>query len=359
MKTLRTLLIITPAILALTSGARADIVETSGEVEKIATPADLRTGQVEDNSKIVIFPEQIGVKATGPIKVDISKPGNSPKTVLQRDPKDPPKRARVNPNLSRSVISRGKSINSYFIHFDPVGSGETHHKASGSVTFDEEVLGLIVTSEKLNATHSFPGLAGTSYPHGDTQEVEFDREGTSVALSPDRRTVTITLVASTSSANIRIITDASIASTSEQGGSDKTDRKPKKGGAQGGKPMPQGAGVLKVPSKWSGTRTSNQFPMANCTIVVAERNGDILSIDYCEHHCQIKLRMYFKLQGHELIFQDFKNQSIGDWTIENMTAQGSTDGEGMQIGYSWLQSGGGRRRVQNASVSGSIDVTRD
>ncbi len=354
----RTLFLSTAMCIAVSVTVNADIIETIGAASKINAPSDVRQGQLEHNSQIVVFPEQAGVKLLAPIKVDISKPGTSPTVVKRQGPKGRPKPSKVNKRLSPFTIVRGREIDSYLIHFDPVGEADAHHTASGSVTFARDVLGLIVTADKLNATHAFPGLTNTTYPGGMAQDIEFDKEGTSITLSEDRRTLTFTLVASTASDNIRVITEADTSGNDP----DAPKLKKKKASSQNTKrnmekPVQQSTDLLQAPSLWSGTRTlTNRGKTFNCQLKVDSRNGDLFTIIYSEHHSAIRLAMQFRLSGRALIFQGYKNNSVADFTIENLQAQGSTDGQGMEIGYRWIQSGKG---YQNALVEGNILVTRD
>lgn len=328
--------------------AFAVVPSTAGDAKFVDTPPeDVRNGMLEDNSRAVIFAEQIDFVPDGPIKVDVSRPGEIVKLGNKVGKRGRVKRGKKKTlNLSPSVIPAGKRVSSYYIHFDPVGREKTEYVATGSVTFDEEVIGLIITTEKLLASNIFAGSPSTLYPGGPIQELELNK-GTQLSLSADRRTVSFKLRVTTNADNIRIITEAE---------ESKPPRK-KKQGSPGKSEDESAKELLAVPSIWSGTRSiTNRGKMTNCQIKLATRTGNVYTLVFTEHHARIRLTMTFRLKGRKLILVGWKNNSIGDFTIQNIQAEGSTDGAGMQIGYSWVQSGKGH---PNALVQGSIDVTRD
>jgi len=330
------------------SAARATTPTTTGDAEFLHEPPDdVRTGRLEDNSRAVIFAEQTDFVTDGPLKVDVSRPGEVVKLENKVGKRGKVKRGKKKTlKLSPSVIPAGKRVSSYYIHFDPVGKAAAELDATGSITFDEEVIGIIITGEKLVASNDIVGLSTTQYPGGQAQAAELTK-GTRLTLSADKRTVSFTLRASNSADNIRAITMA-------QGEPARKQRPRSPGDSDDEIAAPD---LLTAPSIWSGQRTiTNRGKVFNCQVRVAARNGNVYTIVFTEHHSSIRLTMNFRLKGRKLILVGWKNNSIADWTIQNVQAEGSTDGQGMQIGYSWVQSGKG---YQNALVQGSIDVTRD
>ena len=338
-------------LIVLFSPARAATPTTTGDATYLTdAPDDVRTGRLEHNSRAVIFAEQIDIVAEGPIKVDVSRPGEVVKLEGKIGRRGKMKRGKKKTlKLSPSVIPAGKRVSSYYIHFDPVGKAAAELDATGSITFDEEVIGIIITGEKLNASNDIVGLSTTRYPPGQAHDTELTR-GTRLTLSANKRTVSFTLRASNSADNIRVITMAQSEPPKKQ-----KPRSPGKVDEQEDEEPAQD--LLAVPSIWSGTRKiTNRGKMTNCQIRVDRRNGNVYTLIFTEHHARIRLTMHFRLNGRALKLVNWKNNSVGDYTIQNLQAQGSTDGQGLQIGYSWVQSG---RGYQNALVQGEIDVTRD
>lgn len=339
----------------------AEITKVTGDVKIIEAPADIKTGSLESDSEIRVFVEKAEFELIQPLKLDISKPGTSPKLYHPTGRKGKPKKAlKVNPNLSQQTLAPGKLVNSYYIHFDSIG--QNNKSVSGSITFGEKILGLIVESEGLIATNHVLGAAATQYSVGKIQDIEWTKD-TEITLSPGRRMISFKLSASTAADNIRVITDASESGKAVEknapisDSSDEPDPPAERGKKNKSKSAPPSGDLLRAPSIWSGTRSiTNRGDLHNCQLRVESRNGDLYTVMYAEHHATVRLTLQFKLKGRELTLTDWKNNSIADFTIQNVRAWGSTDGKGMAIEYSWVISGRGR---QNAIDQGSIDVTRD
>jgi hypothetical protein len=176
------------------SPAYAGIIAQSGSVEIVPLPADVRNGQMESNRRIVAFAERQGVSLTSDVPIDIQLPGTSPDSGGQ--------------NLSPSIVPTGTAVSSYFVHFDALGepANGTIVFAEGSLTFNEDILGVIVLSSTLNATHAELGGVGTLYPGGDHQGMELSTAGAYVTLSADRRTLSFGMPVGPYSDNLRVIT---------------------------------------------------------------------------------------------------------------------------------------------------------
>src|SRR6185503_20902924 len=96
--------------------------------------------------------------------------------------------------------------------FDKVGGDAGARQAHGEISFDEEILGIILTPEHLNATHGILGLASTDYPSSGHQGPELNRKsGRSFTLSEDRRTLTLEMACAQYADNIRVVTAAQAA----------------------------------------------------------------------------------------------------------------------------------------------------
>jgi len=172
--------------------AHAAITSTSGAAQKIAAPADITTGKLESDTIIHAFEERSSVTTSQTISLDITQPGTVPGT--------------SGSNLSPGSIPQGTVVNSHYIHYDKVGGSDTIKSATGSVTFGEDVLGLIISLSALTATNATLGAPGTTYPTGSSQHIELN-DGTMITLSSDRRTVSVTLRVTCCADNIRVITD--------------------------------------------------------------------------------------------------------------------------------------------------------
>ena len=124
------------------------IIPESSLIDSPDSPAVLRD-QKESNDNAFIFAEQSGVSLTDGLDVDITDPG----TYNRNTPPSP------------ETIPNGTIIDSFFLHFDPEGRPNQRVEVSGSVTFDTEILGVIVTDTNLNDSDDL-GASNTAYPTG-------------------------------------------------------------------------------------------------------------------------------------------------------------------------------------------------
>lgn len=70
----------------------------------------------------------------------------------------------VAPGLpSGLVLPAGVKVQSYLLHFDPVGAIPGTTISGGSITFDGPIIGLLINDASLNATDSVLGVAGATY----------------------------------------------------------------------------------------------------------------------------------------------------------------------------------------------------
>jgi hypothetical protein len=133
-------------VLLLASGARAEIVATSGAAVQIAAPPSVELNVLQSDTEIRVFDEQQAVTLSDPLTVDISLPG------VYEDPAD----------LTPAVIPAGTQIDSHLVHFDIVFAG-TAISAEGTVTFRDRILGVILEDADVDAS-DFLGATGTAYP---------------------------------------------------------------------------------------------------------------------------------------------------------------------------------------------------
>jgi len=177
----------------------AAILNVTGAAAVISPPLDVSTDAFESNTAAWLFAEQQNVTLSQDIAVDISVPGTSPSGGVR--------------NLSAGIIPAGTQIDSYFIHFDSVdGDAQNPVVVSGSVTFDRDVLGLMVLSDNLNPSHAYPGLPTTLYSPTGELEIVGGGAGTltndQITLSPDRRTVSFNFRNGVGTDDCRIVTTA-------------------------------------------------------------------------------------------------------------------------------------------------------
>lgn len=237
---------------------RGEIAKPTGAVKVVDAPDDVRTGKYEDDREIRVFPERSNYVTESSVTVDISRPGTAPIVTQRRGRKGRLKqRVNVNPNLSVSTIPAGTRINSYYIHYDPVGVSPGDRTASGSVTFEEKVLGIIISSSRLDESNGLLGLPGTSYPGGAAQGIELTKKH-SITLDKDGRTVRFELAVSNRADNLRVITEASSSdSRKDRSRRNKRAKSRKTGEKRGDAKTATKEQVHLLPegSQWSGSRT--------------------------------------------------------------------------------------------------------
>ena len=148
---------------------------------RLAPSNDLTGDQSESDTRIYLVPEKVSV-LTSNVVVDQPVSGGE-----SYGPDATP---------GAHTITAGTAVASHLLHFDPVVAGA----ATGTYTFDFPVIGLLHSDAKLNATDPLFGNASMTYPSegGATLSRGSVSEPTdTVAISTDRRTITVRLYAGT------------------------------------------------------------------------------------------------------------------------------------------------------------------
>lgn len=173
----------------ITSSVVGEIINTTGDVVKVPRPKSIMIGDYESNTDIWAFVETDNFKLPIDVQVDISESGY------------------YGNQLTPSILPAGTVIDSYYLHHDPV-RGE-HTRVKGSITFDTEILGLIVADETFTASDFFTE-GSTRYATGQVARgIEVTSSQDWIELSSDRRTMTLMMVAGFPGDQIRIFTKPS------------------------------------------------------------------------------------------------------------------------------------------------------
>ena len=171
----------------------ADIISTTGSAQIVEAPESVMRGAWESNTHTRVFQEQSNFTLQSNLGVDISLTGTC------ASPED----------CSPMDIAAGTIVNSYFVHQDAVGR-HGHIFLHSSITFDQTILGVIVSNANLNASDPVLGALGTLYPTGTDllRTLDYPQAQDAVTISDDRHTISLDLQTQVAMDHIRIITAA-------------------------------------------------------------------------------------------------------------------------------------------------------
>ncbi len=174
----------------------ASLITVTGDITLLdPPPADVSQNALESNSTMYAFQEQENLILTNDIRVNAIDPG------LYDDTTD----------LVIGNLPKGIAVNSYFVTSDRNADEPGFPDLSGTMTFENDILGVIVLSTDLTTSDSDLGAAGTLYTTGviadQLRGLEL-RQGLldSIEISPDRRTITINARSILARDQIRIVT---------------------------------------------------------------------------------------------------------------------------------------------------------
>jgi len=148
---MKTRMLVAAVVLLIAASGRAEIVGTGGAAVEIAPPPSVDLDALESDTEVRTFEELQVVTLGAPLVVNISAPG------VYDDAAD----------VTPATIPAATVISSHLVHFDIVFQGAPG-AATGSVTFRDRILGVIVDDADLDAT-DFLGAPGTTYPQPGIQ----------------------------------------------------------------------------------------------------------------------------------------------------------------------------------------------
>ncbi|MCG8585700.1 MAG: DUF1559 domain-containing protein [Pirellulales bacterium] len=166
--------------------------------DTVPTSLQLNSGQsMQSDDTIFVFKEQCGLELTSSVSVNIS-------------PLDPPEQQVFRAGLcvdSPGTIPAGTRVDVYFLHFDPVTSGQ--HIASGELQFSRPILGIIHSDDTLLATDTTLGHPGTTYSPTSYRGLECSSDNADeLIVSPDMKNVVVEFAVAGYTEQVRIIVAA-------------------------------------------------------------------------------------------------------------------------------------------------------
>ncbi|MCY2942828.1 MAG: fibronectin type III domain-containing protein [Planctomycetota bacterium] len=171
-------------------------ITLKGQALAINAPVTVAVNKFEDQSYAKFFAEKVGVTLSSALNVDASIAGTYSLT----------------PSMTPATILAGTKVNSYYLHADTVGASTNFNHMKGTITFSTPILGVISTTANLNKS-DYLGANGTFYPNAQRKAESPDAAHPDFFwISADRKTLTFDLQTSTASDDLRIITEAALAS---------------------------------------------------------------------------------------------------------------------------------------------------
>lgn len=155
------------ATLATAVPAPGGALSTTGAVTPVPAPPSVELDEFESNTEIRLFQEST-IVLEGDLLVDITLPGT------YTDPE----------NVSEGSVSAGTAVTSHLLQFDTIAS-QLVTGIGGSVTFDTQILGVMVFDVTLDLSDATVGLPSVVYPTG----LEF--RGTEISTDSFRDAVTL------------------------------------------------------------------------------------------------------------------------------------------------------------------------
>jgi hypothetical protein len=174
---------------AISGSAFGAVLNVSGMVTQTTLPPSLQLGAFESNEFARVMPERLRLLPE-PQEVDITQPG------------------LVSTTADRTVgsIPAGTLVGSFLIHADTISSNTRVFE--GSVTFEFDILGIIITSTRLVNTDLRFGGEGVTYSNNGFRGIDLGStlESDWVRLSENRRTVSFRLTVDSAMDEMRILT---------------------------------------------------------------------------------------------------------------------------------------------------------
>ena len=175
------------------SVAHASIIGTTGAAMQIATPPDARLDVITSNSTIFVWNEDQNVLLGAPLAVNAVASGFYNDASM----------------LVNTTIPAGRRIASHYIHFD-APPPESPSSASGTVTFDADIIGVIVLGDGGPTFLDDSDFLGSATLYSDAvanRGMELSINGEDFGISPSRRVLSFHLNVSIPGDFIRVITE--------------------------------------------------------------------------------------------------------------------------------------------------------
>jgi len=173
----------------LTLVGHASALTLSGDVNMIFPPADVTADTRTNNNKALIFREQVDTSLSSDMNVQAYLPGTYNHTSSPES----------------KTLNEGRVVTSFFLHADVDDDATTPRLISGSITFNERILGVIFGGD-FTPSDALVGLAGTTYETAAGHGLDMTASGDSFRISNNRMRLDFNFLVNGITDQIRIIT---------------------------------------------------------------------------------------------------------------------------------------------------------
>lgn len=171
--------------------SQADIIGVGGNGQLVSPPMSLDVGVFESATTIFALNERQGISLPYDLAVDATGPGSFASMA----------------SLNGGVIAAGTLISSHLIHMDT--DLNVHGLVEATFTFDQPILGIIVTRARLDASDVDLGFATTLYPLSAFRGPELNAMDR-IVLGEDGHSIWVSMQQTVEVDEIRVITAAPI-----------------------------------------------------------------------------------------------------------------------------------------------------
>ncbi len=173
----------------LVAAGYTSAMSLSGDVNMVHSPVSVQDGDRTNNHKALLFTEQNNTALGGNLKVEAYLPGKYDGLAA----------------TAGRTLAAGRTVSSYMLHADVDSDGVTPVMMTGSISFNEKILGVIFGN--FDASDALLGAPGTSYESTSGHGLDFnDPNGDMFRISKNRMRFDFSFTVSGITDQIRIIT---------------------------------------------------------------------------------------------------------------------------------------------------------
>ncbi len=168
---------------------QASALTLSGDVNMVFAPASVQQNDRTNNNRALLFTEQTNSTLASSMNVDAFLPGTYDASAA----------------AAGRTLAAGRTVTSYFLHADVSDNAVTPTRMSGSITFNDKILGVIFGN--FSVSDALVGAAGTAYETQGGHGLDLsDPNGDSFRISNNRMRLDFNFNVSGITDQVRIIT---------------------------------------------------------------------------------------------------------------------------------------------------------